>query len=148
MGLTLYGAYHFASLVFPLYYAGQQPFALRKCRLRTHCRFWIKMNESTILPVERLLGAWARQSSGTRCQRRRGEDGSPQRTRGPTLVSAGLDRGLVPAAIFTFDFTIDPCMVTIDRWQVVLTYGNDTITQSESPYSSSATPRLVRAFKH
>lgn len=39
-------------------------------RVCTHCRFWIKIKESTILLVERLLGAWARQSSGTRCRQR------------------------------------------------------------------------------
>jgi len=31
--------------------------------------------------------------------------------------------------IFNLDYTIDPCTITNDRWQVVLTYGNNTTTQ-------------------
>lgn len=75
------------------------------------------MNESTMLPVERLLGAWARQSSGTRCWRSAEEMGSRNPCEAPHWFR-GIGRStpeLVPAAISNLAFTIDPRVITIDR---------------------------------
>ena len=97
-GLTLYGAYHFASLVFPLITSNQRHFFSRRWIMCTHCRFWIRMNESTILRVGCLLGAWVRQSSGTKCRRAEAEvrPAADALVRaGPTLAGTGTGiRGL------------------------------------------------------
>jgi hypothetical protein len=59
------------------------------------------MNESTILPVERLLGAWARQSSGTRSARR--QSGGDART----LARPTLSRVAFLQHIFDLNLTLD-----------------------------------------
>ena len=59
--LTLYGAYHFARRVLPLVPVSRHETSTEEiiCELGdgvTHCRFWIRMKDSTICTIEWSVG--------------------------------------------------------------------------------------------
>lgn len=84
---------------------------------RAYCRFWIKMNESTILPVGCLLGAWACQSSGTKCPPEVMHHAAPlsschwSKRSAPPLAGSNLEFLQHPA--FLLSYTSVTCILSV-----------------------------------
>lgn len=100
------------------------------------------MNESTILPVECLLGAWVRQSSGTGTGcRRRAENA---RTRCPALSFRGT---LVPAVDLRPQLDCQSLTVAFRCGQFAFVYSRTMTIDLEPIYSFTAMTILVCTFK-